>query len=629
MSRMGKRNAPVGTMFDSLPIDHSWRPKPLPSLAGIHELSFDTETTGLKWLHKQDLPIGMSIHALGQDSGQYIPWGHKGGGNLDEDTCKQWARRELRGKKLRGSKAGFDVHMLREWGVDLEEQGCTVTDIQHTAALLDDHRKRFSQDDLLQAYLPGQRKVGRELDTRRMASYHAGEVAPRAEADVEQVTALWEVMRPLIEAEGLQKVQQLEDNVIFPVCEMEKNGAKLDVELLAHWHKESEQDMLRCLYKVGRSVGFQVDPGKDGDWTKLFTHLKLPIENFTESGAPSFKDAILKKIDDPIVKLARRAAKIASMRSKYLIPYMREVGSDGKLRYQLHQCKTDDGKGKGEKGTVSGRFSSTEENIQQVMGVDRWIESFGSDEYIIRKLFIADNPDEEFLSADAMQVEYRVFAHDAESPTILAAYHEDPRLSFHKLIHAMLLEIKPDLIYKLVKDLNFAKMYGAGIPKMANMLGYITDTQVTQLYEISDYETRMKSPLLRETLEINEIYNRQLPEAKAMMDKATKLAETRGYIRTILGRRSRFPGGQFAHKALNRRVQGTAADINKQKIVELHAERKRTGLRMSMSVHDEVCGSATTPETRGMVDEILNRQSFPMKVPILWDTNTGANWGVC
>lgn len=622
---LGRKNAPVGPMFDNLPVDFDWTPKPLPSLAGIKNINFDTETDGLDWLGGSK-PVGCSVH---WDDGteQYIPWGHSGGGNLPEDQCRQWAKRELRGKHLRGSKIKFDIHEMREWGVDLEEQGCTFSDIGHTAALLDDHRYRFGLDALCKDYL-GEEKVGKKLDTKRMRSYHAGQVAPRAEADVRQVGALWKVMKPMIEEQGLGKVHQLEDDVIPAVIEMEKNGAKLNVELLNKWNVDMDQDIQRCLYRVGRDVGFKVDPNKNEDWVKLFTHLKLPIENFTHRGAASFTDAILRRIDDPIIKLVRRAKKLSSIKAKYIHPYLKSIGKDGKIRYELHQLKTE--KGEGESiGTVSGRFSATDENIQQVMGVERWEASFGSSEYLIRELFIADEPSYEFLSADAMQVEYRGFAHYANSARINQAYQEDPRLSFHKLIHKLLLEFKPDLIYKLVKDLNFAKIYGAGLVKMAVMLGFITEAQAQMLYEIADYRTRIAHPLLKETVEINEIYKRELPEATALLEEASRLAKERGYVRTILGRRSRFPGGDRAHKALNAVVQGTAADINKLKLVELHRERKRTGFKMSMTVHDEVCGSAMYPETKAMVDEILNRQSVPMRVPILWDTNTGANWAVC
>jgi DNA polymerase I-like protein with 3'-5' exonuclease and polymerase domains len=157
---------------------------------------------------------------------------------------------------------------------------------------------------------------------------------------------------------------------------------------------------------------------------------------------------------------------------------------------------------------------------------------------------------------------------------------------------------------------------------------------------------------LKTAKEVQEIYDRLMPEVAELQARASHLAkskcdedcrkggrhakllarlhreyEHRGYIRTVAGRRSRFPSNWKTFRALNRVIQGSAADVMKQKLVELHRERKRTGFLMRMTVHDEVGGDAQTPETATMVSEILNQQSFPeLKVPIRWSVKTGANW---
>jgi DNA polymerase I-like protein with 3'-5' exonuclease and polymerase domains len=100
-------------------------------------------------------------------------------------------------------------------------------------------------------------------------------------------------------------------------------------------------------------------------------------------------------------------------------------------------------------------------------------------------------------------------------------------------------------------------------------------------------------------------------------------------VTTLYGRRARFDNDAFTHAAINYVIQGSAADIMKAKLVELHKERKWTGFVMRQTVHDEVDGDATTPETADRVNEILNRQTFDTKVPIVWQTRTGANWSEC
>ena len=596
-----------------------------PCLDGVDDLAFDCETDGLRWW-EGDRPIGCSI-TLPEGTAVYLPWGHKGGGNLDEAVVKRWAQRELRGKHLTGLNIRFDVHHFREWGVDLEAQGCTFSDVGHYAALLDDHRRRFNLDSLVQDYL-GLEKVGKELDATRMASYHAGEVAPRAEADVWQVRDLRAKMWPLLDQQGLQQVRQLEDEVIPVVCEMERNGTLIDQELLEKWIHDTQQDFERCLWAIYRDTGLSIDPGKNESKERLFKHLGKHIEH-TANGAPSFTDAILKAVNHPTIEHLRRAVKLKSLRSKYLLKYRDAIGSDGVLRYALHQLRAEKDD-TGQAGTISGRFSSSAitrgvgVNIQQVMKVAKQALSFG-DQYLIRQLHVPESG--LWLSADAMQIEYRMFASYAGTPSVLQAYEKDPLLSFHKLIWEMIKPFKPDITYRQQKDLNFAKIYAAGIVKLARMLEFISESEAEDLRRM---RATRGHPKLAQAVEVEQIYARELPEVAPLLRKASNLAAERGYIKTLLGRRMRFPNGQRLHKALNGIIQGGAADVNKQKLIELHRERKQTGFKMRFTVHDEVDGDCPDAESAKRVGEILDRQSFPsLKVPILWDISTGKNWKDC
>ena len=189
------------------------------------------------------------------------------------------------------------------------------------------------------------------------------------------------------------------------------------------------------------------------------------------------------------------------------------------------------------------------------------------------------------------------------------------------------------------------RIYGGGIKKLALMMGFITAQQFAELTRDNAPRTH---PLLKKAVEVDELYGRILPGVKPLLRRASHLAMTecndycrqgdklhqenshRGYVKTILGRRSRFPGGWKTHKAFNCVDQGTAADIMKQKLVELHKAREYTGLLLRFTVHDEVNGDARLPETEARVAEVLDSQSFPsLRVPILWDTTTGRNWKEC
>lgn len=612
---------------DSLPVaNDTWRPEAPPPLDGVKEIFLNVETNGLKWW-ENDRPIAISVY--GGDRSWYLPFRHSGGGNLDEHVVKEWTQRELRGKRITNINTRFDIHMLREWGVDLEAQGNSVSDVGHYVALLDDHRYHMNLDSIIQDYLhetPMQR-----LDESRMASYSAGAAQARARYNVESVKRLKEILWPELDKQGLQRVRQLEDEFIFVVCEMEKNGGLLDHELLERWIKETLERYNKLKMQLYKDTGLKINPNSNTDVEKLFNKLGIPIEERTALGNASFTDDILKHIQHPHVKLLRKAKKYASLNSK-LRKYRNVVDSKGILRYAIHQLRAtrNDEEDAGETGTITGRCTSTEivegvgTNIQQVLKPEKQLLTFG-DEFFVRDLHIPD-PGMKHLSADAEQIQYRIFAHEASNPKILQAYKENPYLSFHKMVWAMLKVYKPDLSYRRTKDVNFAKMFLAGMVKIGFMLEYISKKEMEQIRRMKQWD----HPKLAPVKEILKIYDQEMPEVKAVSEKAEALAKQRGYIKTILGRRLRYLNDDEARKALNGRIQGSEADYVKTKGVELHKNRKYTGLKLRWQVHDEYDGDVADEEGMRRVDEVLNRQSFPdLKVPIMWKSKIGTSWGDC
>jgi DNA polymerase I-like protein with 3'-5' exonuclease and polymerase domains len=651
-------------------VREDWLPPEPPSLDGIDSIELDFETTGKRWW-AGDMPIGAGV-ALPDGRTFYLPWGHRGGGNLDENVCRRWFEREVRNKRITNLSTKFEVHISRNWGIDLEAQGNVVSDVAHYAALLDDSRYQFSLDALVREFLPDEQKIhfvnGQKLDVTRMASYHASVIAVRAEADVRQAQKLKKIFWQRLTDEGLHTVRELEDHVIYAVAEMERNGTVIDVDLLDTMVREAQRELEKLLLSIYADTGLRVNPNSNGDMLKLFTHLKLPIQK-NENGSPSFTDVIMKAEQHPTARKAFRAGKLMDLLSKYLIPYQKRVDrSTGILRYALHQLRAqkDDFADFDSAGTISGRFSSTqldqhaEEdtdkgfNIQQVIKVAKQRVMFGFHEdddthddeiYLIRRLHVPRDRSHFHLSADAMQIEYRLFAEKTQSPRLLKIYEENPAASFHKATHKMLLERKPDLTYRRNKDYNFANIYGAGLRKKALMLEFITKEQYTALNRTREWKN---SPLLAQIKEIDKIYDEMLPEVKPLLERAGHLAmpkcneycrknarsralhqqyEHRGYVKTITGRRARFPEGDRTYSALNRVIQGSAADIMKQKLIELHKVRRQTGFTMRFTVHDEVDGDAPDLESATIVGKILNRQSFKLDVPILWEVGIGTDWG--
>jgi DNA polymerase I-like protein with 3'-5' exonuclease and polymerase domains len=239
-----------------------------------------------------------------------------------------------------------------------------------------------------------------------------------------------------------------------------------------------------------------------------------------------------------------------------------------------------------------------------------------------------------------MQVEYRLFAHYAD---IAGPFHmrpagkmiggkwvwtQGPLADFHALVAELL--NNPRLNRKLVKNVNFAKIYGAGIIKFAFMIGMITEKQYKELSTRRDAHDRSvwKDPLLDGAYGVNRAYETMFPGVKPLLDLARSTSENRGYVCDYLGRRARIISRH--NSALNRVIQGGAATYNKEVLVEVYKIRKYLGLRMEITMHDELGGNLADP-VWGVpaMKRVLNHQYRDFKAPILWDIKTGANWAEC
>lgn len=621
-----------------------YKPPEFPRLSDVDDIDLDCETDGLKWWSGHR-PVGIALRGPDGQS-WYLPFGHHNAGNanLNPDQVRNYLNGELKHKRITNLNTRFDAHMLFQWGVDLDALGCRVSDVGHHAALLDDHRRKFSLESVAQDYL-GKGKKSEGINRERIAQYHPAQIDPYARGDVELVGEIKQITRQRIHEEGLDRVLDLEDDLIYAVCEMERNAAPMDVPLLHEWDGAITDIINREFLAIHAETGLKVNPDSNKDWEKLYDALGIAITEYTEEGRPSFTDSVLERVDNPTVQRVRKSGKFADLKSKYIKPYRACADIDGMLRYALHPLRGDEG------GTISGRFSSSAirmgqgatfekigANIQQVLAVKKQIAKYGPD-YIIKKLFgpmckrcgtfakycaCAVKP--LTLSADAKQIEYRLFGHYAASPKILETYANDPDTNFHDLIWGMLKVFRPEILYKEVKNLNFAVIYGAGLAKIALMMGFITEQQFNKLVREHPNGVPKTLPILADALEVKRIYDRELPEVMPLLRRASDTAGDRGFVRTVLGRRSRFPNRQRLHKALNAIIQGSAADVMKRKLVELYRTRKETGFVMRMTVHDEVVGDCPDLESARLVEAVLQRQSFDLKIPILWDVKVGPNW---
>jgi DNA polymerase I len=559
-------------------------------LSGVKRISLDTETTGLD-RHGADRPVGLSVASEKGDA--YYAWGHPSGNSHSLEQVRQWAAHELPGKEVSLVNPSLDLGMLKKEGIDLERLGAIPRGVQYKCALIDERRRKYDLGAMSLDYLKRSKKE-EPWHAKDAHKQPGNEVAGYAKQDARLTLDLDNHFDKLLDKQDLQRVAKLEDDLIYCVLHMEDQGTFLDVPKLRRWDVEIEAEVARR-EKALRGL----NPRSEKEMTAAFQKLGFYDFSSTETGKNCFDKNAVKAYraigsgNKRLVALcndvlALRA--VSGLRTRSTEAFLEALRDGGILRYHLHQCRADDN------GTVSGRFSASGINIQQVSAEEK--QDPATLDWIIRELFLPRRGTR-WLSGDASQIEFRLFAHYSNSEALIRAYLDDPNCDFHAVVATMV-----NLIRKLAKNVNFGMVYGMGQKKIANDLGLSPDKADAFF---NDYHARF-------------------PEAKVLMERCMRVARERGYVRTLLGRRRRFPGGRQLHAALNAVLQGSAADLMKLKLIKLYREMKNLEFNLRFTVHDEVDGDLMNPERESDIRALLNEQEIPLKVPIVWNVKTGDNW---
>ena len=622
--------------------ESAWTPNPdLPALGSCRVLSLDTEYEGKNRFSKKLL--GMSYCTEDGRNG-FLPV-RCNGGNLDEDAVRRWAQAELRGKYIVGANVATDAEALKNWGVDLEAQGCKLHDIQHSAALLNEYRygNEFSLDKLGMEYCGRTKQEVSGIDKAHMGDYHSSIIGPYATEDAVLTMDVHNAQQPEIMRQNLDRVQDMEDRLIWANLHIEQNGARLDWDKLDCWDGEITSAYSDLIIPVRQSphCPYGFSPNSTQDWSILLGN--LGIEAHLVEDVESYDAAFLKKIDNPLAKDALKARKLLSLLSKYIHSYPKHRIGD-KLMFNLYSLR-------GEMGTVSGRYSSSNVNIQQVMKPEAQRKAFGDDcRWLIRELMI---PDEglDFFAADASQIEFRLFAHFSDDLDLQGMYNRDPKTDFYKAVASLTGQSRSD-----AKITSLGVLYGMGIEDLAAWLGKSCNCGKTLKCFDPDTGKRCDMPLLDykhaaqcgrwmdnhkegcpaiQAMIIKATYNDKFPAAAMLAKKATKTAKKRGYVFDMLGQRHRFPDKmphgmkkRGEHSALNRIIQGSAAKVFKLMLLQLYENRATVGIhKLRMPVHDEATGDILPGEKYNrLLNELLHTPVIPTKVPLLWELGTGKNW---
>jgi len=630
--------------------DTGWLPpKEYPDLREEPYISIDVETYdpelkkfGPGWARGVGHLVGVSIMAPKSGFKGYFPIKHEvePEWNLNEKHVKTWLRQVLSNPKQPkiGANLTYDVGWLRQEGVFVKGM---LYDVQVAEALLNEYA-RVSLEDLGMKYC-GEGKESNEL-YRWCDNYYGGGNSPvqrkniyrapprlvgfYAESDVDLPIKIFNKQVKLLKEENLWDLFLMESKLLYLVIEMRFAGVTVDIEetekLRDLFIKEIEQTKKNVLKETG--IPLNVNNG-DGSLVDIFNHYGIPIRK-TEKGNPSFSKEILTQIDHPFVDLLLKVRKREKFVSTFLESYILDSHIDGKVYGQFKPLLGESG------GTRSGRFSSATPNLQNIPARDKvWAPK-------IRGLFIPDKGHRQWRQFDYSQIEYRMFAHYAVgdgSVGIRERYSEDPRTDYHETVRHQIKRITGlELERKPTKTINFGMLYGMGKDTLSKSLG-LSKTETNKLFDA---------------------YHAGVPFAKTTMQEVMEEAQYYGLIHTILGRKARFDlwepsgwgkhghaltyekarrvyGSQIKraglHKALNRKLQGSAADLMKKAMVDCYEQGifASTGIPR-LTVHDELdfsdSGSAEANEAFKEMRHVMET-AIKIKVPILVDEERGVSWG--
>jgi DNA polymerase-1 len=562
-------------------------------------------------------------------------WGHEGGGNnCTLAEFKRWAKDQLSDSSQTAvfHAAPYDLRAFSNIGVKI---GAIPEDTGVLSALLYEHEPNFSLGGLGQKYL-GRAKSDQRINELAAARFggaatrkaQAGnywrlpgdEVEEYAEDDADLTIQLYDLRYPELINQGLLRVYQTETMVIPVLHRMWMAGVRIDVEKALEIQRQMKKEFAQVEkdwnYHSGgirfserkRLINFLLDLGIELPYSKGGKK-KSEKEGHTKEMEDwsffSVDKAALAAIEHPVGGMIKRMRQLSHYSETFIQSYLLDnVDEFGFIFPNFHQVKRNWGNDEEDQtGTITGRFSSSGGlNAQNIPARDDVLAP------LIRSMFIPMNEDSIWLKGDYNSIEYRFFAHYAGG-NLRQSYINNPKQDLHQWV-ADICGIKRSH----AKNVNFAKLYGAGIPKLAKTIG------------ISEDEVR----------EIMKIYDERVPEARRLYNKAMNRGSARGYITTWGGRKLRFESvgntrkkylGTF--KALNKVCQGSSADLIKEAMIAVDQAIDWDTTKLHLTVHDELDLSIPRGDAgkkvMGRIKDAM--ETFDVTVPILAEFKVGENWG--
>jgi len=632
-------------------------PKEFPDLRSAEEIAIDLETRdpelkklGSGAIRGSGEVVGIAVAVDGYKA--YFPIAHGEGPNMDRKKVLDWFTDVCQSPATKiFHNAMYDVCWIRNLGIKING---LIIDTMIAASIIDENRFQYSLNSLSWVYLNQGKnealltKAAKErgLDPKAdMWKLPAMEVGAYAEKDAELTLLLWHNLKRIIVEDDLQDIFNLETDLFPCLVDMRHLGVRVDIEKADQLKAAMAVKEKNLLQQIKIETGIDTQIWAARSIAQVFEKLKLPYTRTEKTDSPSFTKNFISYHDHPVVRMIAEARKINKVSTTFIDTILNHSHL-GRIHADINQIRSDDG------GTVTGRFSYANPNLQQIPARD---PDTGP---LIRSLFL---PEEgcTWGTFDYSQQEPRLVAHYAlrfglnSATPISEAYQEDPKTDFHQIVADM-----AEIDRKEAKTINLGLFYGMGKNKLMNELA-VTKEKADELFNT---------------------YHGKVPFVKQLMNQVMSAAQSKGQIKTLLGRRCRFPkyepilrgsdwgtfvpaedketmlelqemgphlkdrdgnilknkNGEpkknywhnnstrraFTYKALNKLIQGSAADMTKKAMIDLYKE----GLIGHIQIHDELDFSIESESQAKKIKNIMEN-AVDLKVPNKVDYESGPNWG--
>jgi DNA polymerase I len=583
----------------------------LARLTGAGLFAFDTETTSLNYMSARIVGVSFAVTA---GEAAYVPLAHDYPGapeQLDRDVVLAHLRPLLEDPHQHkvGHHIKYDRNVLANHGITLN--GIRF-DTMLESYVLDSTATRHDMDSVALKYL-GHTNIAYEDVTGKGANQldfnqvPLEQAAPYAAEDADITLRLHEAMWPILaQSPALEQIyREIELPLVTVLSDMEQVGVAIDTAMLARQGTELARRIVAIEQEAHREAGqpFNLSSPKQIQEI-LYDRLRLPVLAKTPKGAPSTAEAVLQDLalDYPLPRLILEHRSLSKLKSTYTDRLPEQIDPrTGRVHTSYHQAVA-----------TTGRLSSSDPNLQN-------IPVRTEEGRRIRQAFIA-RPGYALLAADYSQIELRIMAHLSMDDGLLRAFAAGADI--HRATAAEVFAVMPEAVTgdqrRSAKAINFGLIYGMSSFGLARQLGIARGA----------------------AQEYIDLYFSRYPGVKAYMETTRRQAREQGYVETVFGRRLYLPDIKASNAqrraaaertAINAPMQGTAADIIKRAMIQLHGwirSQRILDITMIMQVHDELVFEVEESqlEAAGIRVRELMVDAADLRVPLVVDIGSGRNW---